>query len=147
MYISKTPKKLCILLLTFLLLLGMCFDRVQADSFFSCIASETAANASAQRQPALESSYAVSFLNSLYSEVILGRPASAVIQEQTLRRSFCIRTSREHSFAYLFVYLLPLLFTSILIYKAYSFMPDIRKSFIVIRYIQHKDGKKPHLSF
>lgn len=144
MYISKTPKKLFILLFTFLLLLGMCFDRVQADSFFSCIASETAANAPT---PAFESSYTVSFLNPLYSEVILGRPASAVIQEQTLRRSFCMGTSREHSFAYLFVYLLPLLFTSILICKAYSFMPDIRKSFTVIRYIQHKDGKKPHLSF
>ena len=146
MCINKTQKNVCILLFTFILLLGMCFDTVQVDSFFSCTALEIADEHSTQTLPALEGSHNISFLNQICSEVTLGQPTSA-IQQQVIRRSFRTGTGKGYRFAYLFLYLLPLLFASILTWKAYSFIPDIRKSSIIIRYIQHKDGKKPHLSF
>lgn len=147
MRINRTQKNVCILLFTFILLLGMCFDNVQVDSFFSCTTYEIADEHSTQTLPALESSHNVSFLNQICSEVTLGQPTSAAIQQQVIRRSFSTRTGKGYRFAYLLLYILPLLFSSLLILEAYAFMPDIRKSSIIIRYIQHKDGKKPHLSF
>ena len=146
MRINKTQKNVCILLFSFILLLGMCFDTMQADSLFSCTALEIADEHSTQALPVLEGSHNVSFLNQICSEVTLGRPISA-IQQQVIRRSFRTGTGKGYRFVYLFLYILPLLFSSLLILEAYSFMPDIRKSSIIIRYIHHKDGKKSHFSF
>ena len=147
MRINRQQKNLCIILFTFILLFGICFDSIQTDSFLSCSTFVTANESSEQSSPTLESSHNTSFLNQLCSEVLLGRQTSAAMQEQMLRRSFHARNSKGHSFAYLLTYILPLLFSSILMSVAYAFMPDIRKASIIIRYIQHKDGKKPQLSF
>lgn len=147
MYIKRLQRNICILFIAFILLLGMCFDCVQTDSFFSYRTVPISTKLSGQTSPTLESDYHTSLINEFFSSEVLGRQASAAIQKQITRRSFRTRTGKGSSFAYFLMYILPLLLSSILISEAYDFMPDVRKTSIIIRYIQLKDGKKPLLSF
>ena len=142
MHINKLFKNVCIFLVFVILLFGMCFDTVQTDSFLSYTLSEKVAD-NPKSSPTLESPYHTSFLNQLCSDIILGRSISAVIQKQTLKKDFRIRIGKGHSFAYLFLSILSLFFAFSLTWKAYVFMPDIRKSSIIIRYIQLTEGMKP----
>lgn len=147
MRMSKQQTSLCIFLTTFILLLGMCFDCGQTDSFFSYCSAKLSYELIGQGSPVIESNDNISILSQICSGQIVGRQSQAALQQQVNRRSFRIRSSKGHSFAYFVIYILPMLLSSILISEAYDFMPDIRKSSIIIRYIQHKDGKKYPLSF
>lgn len=133
MHIKRQQRNICILFITFILLLGMCFDCVEIDSFLSYKTMDASTKLSRQNLPIFECDYTTSFINQFCSSELLGRQPSSTLQKQTIRRSF----------AYLFMYFPPSLLSSIFISKFYDFMPDIRKTSIIIRYIQHKDGKKP----
>lgn len=147
MQIKRPQKNVCILLITFILLIGMCFDRVQTDSYLPYTALEASDEISDITTALLQDTHNTSFSNQIYSETNLGRQASSFSHNQVTRRCFNTKEGKGNRFAFFWLHLLPLLLSSILISDAYEFQPDIRNTSIIIQYIHHKDGKKSKLSF
>lgn len=147
MQIKRPQKNVCILLITFILLIGMCFDRVQTDSCLPYAASEISDELYEHTSSTLKDTHDTSFSYQIYSESILTRQVSSFVHNQFARRILSTKSGKGNSLAFFLLYLLPLLLSSILISDAYEFQPDIRNNSIIIQYIHHKDGKKSKLSF
>ena len=147
MHVKRQQKNICILLITFILFLGMCFDSVQTDSYLPYTALEASDEISDITTALLQDTHNTSFSNQIFSETVLGRQVSSFVHNQFARRILSTKSGKGNSLAFFLLHLLPLLLSSFLISDAYEFQPDIRNTSIIIQYIHHKDGKKSKLSF
>lgn len=133
MQIRKQQKTIFTFFFIFVMLFGMCFDAYEADSFLSCAASLS----DHAQEASLEDYDGVSLSDDFCLEAVRSRQPSASSQKNKSRRSV----------AFLFLRLLPLLFSSILLSDISKLLPDTGNTSVIIRYIHHKDGKKSAPSF
>ncbi len=134
MRMEKQKKSICFLLLICMLFLGMCFENVQADSFFL---TKTTAQATSTIRSAGHST----LTNLVYHEEAIAKQDCATDINQVVRR--CLnRTLRGTALNLIFVDILPQISPIILTSADCELTEESSSCTVIVNYIHHKDGKK-----
>lgn len=134
MKLEKQKKSICFLLMICMLFLGMCFENIQTDSFFSY---ETTTHSAST----LRSGERTTLTSQVYQEETLARQDGITSFSQDVRRCFS-RTTRGTALNLLFVDILPLISPIILISSDCELAQESSSRTVIVNYIHHKDGKK-----
>lgn len=129
----KQHKSLCFILILSMLFLGMCFEEVEADSFF-------AYQLAAQSDSVLRSNLNTSFSKQVYTEEALGRPVGSIVQVSARRNHSKTGNETDISLSTAEHLLRTIPVTSTFVSSYYGALPQT--SSMIVDYIHQKDGKK-----
>lgn len=136
-FIRRKPQKsICFLLIICLLFLGMCSERVQADSSFSC-SDETAFHTDSSLR-SVEKSI---LTDQLYVQETLTRESGITGLRQAVRRVFA-RTYRGAALSLILADILPPISHIITASNDCELSAEPSSNTIIVSFIHHKDGKK-----
>ncbi len=127
-----------------MLLLGMCFGNIPADSFFECVNPDSFHSQSSFQTASIQSGSKAAPLAQIYEHRTFTQCEAALSLRHTQRRPSA-RTGR--GFGLLFCALL--LFSLSLLYLASQYpqvlFQEAVSNTVIISYIHHQDGQKPSL--
>lgn len=135
MELEKQKKSICSFFIIFVLFLGMCFEKTQADSFFSFSSFSHDTTAVICSIPKTAS------IDTIYHENTLTEQDCSLEYQQLLRRFFS-RAGKNIALILTFVDTLPQIFPTIKASSDCELTNESSSSTVIVNYIHHKDGKK-----